>query len=582
MDLAIHQLFENQVEKTPEAIALIEDNSKKITITYKELNLMANKIAHFLYNNNIGKNDIVAIISKKTSLFIAGVLGILKVGAAYLPIPSNYPVERIEFILKDAKVKMSLCESIDECDYVNNIDINNIFLDDSLEDTNLNLQYDINSYFYVIYTSGSIGVPKGTKIYQNAFINLLDWYITEFKITSQDTVLFFTQIGFDLTQKNIFCTLIVGGKLCLYSSESYNYYQLSELIQKYAVTMINCTPSAFIPFVELNQKNNYSKLRSIRYTVLGGEPIKVSTLQKWVSSGECNSMFANTYGPTECTDIATYYIVKENDFDELTQIPIGKAIPNIKLLILNDQGEQDTSGELYIGGISVGDGYIGLPELNMRSFVEIFDTKYYRTGDQVSITPEGDLLFLGRQDNQIKYHGNRIELEEIEYQISKAPYVTDAAVVIHNESDLLTAFIVADDNFDQEKLKDSLSKHLPKYMIPTQYIELPQFPLTSSGKINRLTLSSYKLHELHPETNNMTVDATRDKLIGILEKYEISINDGALNINEQLDSFTFINLVIDIEIEFELEINDDLLVYEVFIEYTLDDLIDYINKKLNI
>jgi len=410
--MAIPQLFENQVAKTPEAIALIEEDSRKVT--YKELNRMANKIAHYLYNSGVGSNDIVAIISRRNSSFIAGVLGILKIGAAYLPIPSNYPIERIEFILKDAKIKISLHESIDEIFYCNNnFQINNIIQDDSLEDTNLDLQYDINSYFYVIYTSGSTGMPKGTKIYQNAFINLLDWYITEFEITAQDTVLLFTQIGFDLTQKNIFCTLVTGGKICLYSPEKYNYYHLSELLQEHGVTLINCTPSAFMPLIELNQKNNYSKLRSLRCVVLGGEPIKVPPLQKWGDSGQCNSLFANTYGPTECTDIATYYILKENDLHTLTQIPIGKAIPNVELLVLNDQGDQDICGELYIGGIGVGDGYIGLPELNMESFTQISDQKFYKTGDQVSASPGGDLLFLGRRDNQAKYHGNRIELEEI-------------------------------------------------------------------------------------------------------------------------------------------------------------------------
>lgn len=579
-DTAIYQLFENQVEKNPEAIALIEEDLKKST--YNELNRMANKIAHYLHNNNIGKNDIVAIISKRNSIFIAGVLGILKTGAAYLPIPPNYPAERIEFILKDAKVKMSLCESINKLSYSDSIDINSILSDDSLEDTNLNLRHDINSYFYVIYTSGSTGMPKGTKIYQNAFINLLDWYITEFRITSQDTVLLFTQIGFDLTQKNIFCTLAIGGRICLYSSEQYNYYQLSELIQENAVTMINCTPSAFMPLIELNQKNNYYKLKSLRCTVLGGEPIKISTLQKWVNSGECSSIFANTYGPTECADIAAYYIIKENDLDNLTQIPIGKPIPNVKLLVVNEQGCEDVCGELYIGGIGVGDGYIGLPELNMKSFIQISDTRYYKTGDQVSISPEGNLLFLGRQDNQTKYHGNRIELEEIEYQILKNPHIKDAAVVIHNDSDLLTAFIVATEDFDQEQLKNNLSEYLPGYMIPTQYITLTRLPLSLNGKIERLTLSNYELPKLNPQISDAAANTTQDRLISILEKYNISIDNGSLNINEQLDSFTFINLIIDIEIEFELEINDDFLVYEVFIELTLDDLIDYINEKRNI
>jgi len=579
-DMAICQLFESQVEKTPEEIALIDENSKRIT--YNELNCMANKIAHFLCNNKISTNDIVAIISRKNSFFIAGVLGILKAGAAYLPINPNYPAERIDFVLKNADIKVSLSESVNKHNPINYIEINNILSDASLADTNLNLQYNVNSYFYVIYTSGSTGMPKGTKIYQNAFINLLDWYVTEFDITSQDTVLLFTKIGFDLTQKNIFCTLIVGGKICLYSSENYNYYQLSELVQEHNVTIINCTPSAFMPFIELNQKNNYLKLRSLRYTILGGEPIKISALQKWANSGECNSLFANTYGPTECTDIATYYIFKVNDLDDLTQIPIGKPIPNVNLLVLNEQGYEDTNGELYIGGIGVGDGYIGLPELNMKSFVQISDVKFYKTGDQVSINSEGNLLFYGRQDNQTKYHGNRIELEEIEYQISKNPYIKDAAVVVRNTSDLLTAFIVTLDNFDKEELTDNLSKHLPGYMIPTQYIALTQLPLSLNGKIDRLALSNYDLPKLITQTNNGTNDTMRDKLISILEKYNISIDNGSLNINEQLDSFTFINLIIDLEMEFELEINDDYLVYEVFTGLTFEELINYIKQKTNV
>jgi len=312
-----------------------------------------------------------------------------------------------------------------------------------------------NHLIYVIYTSGSTGKPKGSSIYHRGFTNLVNWFVTDFKLTAEDSVLVISSFSFDLTQKNFFAPLIVGGQLHLLLQRHYDPKSILQTVHEQKITWLNCTPSAFYPLCEPSENSTFQKLTSLRYVFLGGEPIYLTKLLPWLQSNAYQAKVVNTYGPTECTDIcAVYPLDQPARFLEQT-IPIGQPIYNAKLFILDKNIEPlpiGVIGELHIGGAGVARGYLNCPDLTAKKFIknpfsDDPNSRLYKTGDLARYLPDGNIEYLDRIDNQVKIRGFRIELEAIETVLVQHPDVIDAVVIAREDEPgekRLIAYVVSD------------------------------------------------------------------------------------------------------------------------------------------
>jgi len=495
-DKAVHELFEEQVKKTPDDAALVYEDK---VLTYRELNRKANQLARVLRDKGVMEGSIVGIMVERSLEMIIGILGILKAGGAYLPIDPEYPEERIEYMLQDSRVNILLTRD----KLKQNRSIENIFCINSLlgksdvSHENIGIRYNTDRPIYVIYTSGSTGKPKGSVIKSSSFTNLINWFTGKFNIGADDSVLLIAPVSFDLAQKNLYAALVKGGRLCLLPDKVYNYQKVLEFIEKEQITLINCTPSAFQLITDAGEESEFSRLRWLRYVFLGGEPINIPKLLPWVKSNNYNAEIVNTYGPTECTDISTSYVIPNDQIDRITSVPIGKPIDNIKLYIVNKNNELAVlgyPGEICVGGISLGYGYLNRPELTEEKFVaNPFEPgeKMYRTGDLGRWLPDGNIEFLGRIDHQVKIRGFRIELGEIESRLMKYEAVEEVVAVAREElngSKYLCAYLVGHRQFRVSELREYLNRELPDYMVPSYFVQLDKMPLTPNGKIDRKAL----------------------------------------------------------------------------------------------
>nr|VFJ42352.1 MAG: amino acid adenylation domain-containing protein [Candidatus Kentron sp. FW] len=459
-------LFEKQAAETPEAIAVVLEDRQ---LTYGELNGRANRLTHRLRSLSIESGEAAGLCTDASMEMIVGLLGILKAGGAYVPIDPDYPRNRLAFMLSDARIKVLLTQQkqLEKLPQP----LPPVFcLDGDWDDiTRWGPENPARSAgpedpAYIIYTSGSTGEPKGACIHHRGFTNLVSWFVTDFGLTAADRVLVISSFGFDLTQKNFFAPLIIGGQLHL-SPTHYDPGRIMEIVGNRQITWLNCTPSAFYPLLESNRNNAFRDLASLRYVFLGGEPISPAKLQPWLRSENCRTTIVNTYGPTECTDVCASYSLTPSDVLSAREIPIGKPIFNTQLFILGkhlDVLPTDTIGELHIGGAGVGQGYLNRPELTAEKFIRNpFSgepgARLYKTGDLCRWLPDGTIEYLGRMDNQVKLRGFRIELGEIETLLNRYPLVKEAVVifdevVVHDKR--LIAYIVSDTEESTKNLDD--------------------------------------------------------------------------------------------------------------------------------
>ncbi|MEH7354706.1 amino acid adenylation domain-containing protein, partial [Neobacillus drentensis] len=492
---SIHELFEEQVERTPDNVAIVYEDKE---LTYRELNSKANQVARTLRNEGIEENKTVGILISRSAELLIGILGVLKAGGTYLPIDTQYPTDRIEYMLQDSGAGILLTQER-YSKQTEGLGIKVVGIEKTLETSeesagNLNLKYRPDRQMYLIYTSGSTGNPKGATVRADSFTNLMNWFTRDFEINESDNILLIAPVGFDLAQKNLYASLIKGGRLIVLPEKIYSYKNVLTLMDEQKITIVNCTPSAFQLVVDTS--SDYHELRHLKWVFLGGEPINIPKLLSWIDTPYYQAEIVNTYGPTECTDIATYYRIPNEQIKNIEVVPIGKPIDNVKLYIVNKDYQLLTvgqPGELCIAGDSLGTGYINKPELTAERFVPnpfVPGTRMYRTGDLARWLPDGNVEYLGRIDHQVKIRGFRIELGEIENQLLCYPNVKEAVVVARGEggSKYLCAYIVGDKELTIGELREYLSKVLPDYMIPPYFVQLDRFPLTPNGKVDRKAL----------------------------------------------------------------------------------------------
>ncbi|MCP5107781.1 MAG: amino acid adenylation domain-containing protein, partial [bacterium] len=485
-DKTIHQLFEEQVVRTPDRIAVVAHRSYKTHMTYSRLNQKSNLCANLLREQGVVPGSIAAIKIERSIEMIIGILGILKAGAAYLPIEPDYPQDRIDYMMADSNAKILLSE---------------VSRGHQASPTQLTQLTHPTQLSYIIYTSGSTGKPKGVMVEHASAVNIL-WALQEkYPFLETDTYLLKTSYMFDVSVTELFGWFLGGGRLSiLESGAEKDPGKILNTIENTAVTHVNFVPSMFNVFLDTLPPQHIGKLSRLRYIFLAGEALLPRVVEKFRRL-DTKIVLENIYGPTEATVYASGYPLSR--WDGAGPVPIGTPMPNTSLYILDKFGNLQpvgVPGELCISGAGLARGYLNNPELTAKRFNKSYKSykSYrtyisYRTGDSARWLPDGKIEFLGRMDHQVKIRGYRVELGEIESRLLRHDKIKEA-VVLDEESDNgekgLHAYLVIHSTTAPAVpgLRKYLSQFLPGYMIPSVFAVVEKIPRTSSGKIDRKAL----------------------------------------------------------------------------------------------
>ncbi|MEN8218026.1 MAG: amino acid adenylation domain-containing protein [Pseudomonadota bacterium] len=491
----IHHLFEAQVERTPDAIAVVFEDQH---LSYAALNQKANQLAHHLQTLGVKPEVLVGLCIERSCEMILWLLGILKAGGAYLPLDPAYPAARLAFMLEDAQVSVlltqsSLKEGLPETTaLVVCLDAEASALS-QLSTENPSSGVRPENLAYVIYTSGSTGKPKGVMILHHSIADHCRVVQSYYQLVSSDRVLQFSSLNFDASLEQIFSTLITGARLILRGSQIWTIAEFSHQIVKNGITVVNIPPAYWQQWLNLPE---FVLNNSLKLIIVGGDVM----LPEWPPMNSIRLI--NAYGPTEATITTTTFEIT-SQFDGKTHpIPIGRPLANKTVYILdtyNNPVPIGVRGELHIGGASLARGYLNRPELTAEKFIKnpfSEGSRLYKTGDLARYLPDGNIEYLGRIDNQVKIRGFRIELGEIEAVLVQHPAVRENAVIVH-EKRLVAFFVPHQGQLNNNELRGFLKDRLPDYMIPSAFVPMEELPLTPNGKIDRHALlnQGYQLSE---------------------------------------------------------------------------------------
>ncbi|MDX6694480.1 MAG: hypothetical protein QOF02_2083 [Blastocatellia bacterium] len=506
---SLHQLFEEQVERTPDAVALVfEDRS----LTYGELNSRANQLARFLRHQGVGPESLVPLCVERSLNMVIGLLGVLKAGAAYLPLDPSYPPERLSFMLSDAQARLLLTES-NLAAPLPPADARLVLLDADWplisQERADNCAATVNgqNLAYLIYTSGSTGQPKGAMISHEGLCNRLLWMQEQYRLDARDRVLQKTPFSFDVSGWEFFWPLITGAALVIAKPEGHkDSAYLVELINREQITTLHFVPSMLAVFLE---EEGLARQSSLRRVVCSGEALSVELQERFFERVEAE--LDNLYGPTEASIDVTYWRCAAEERQR--SVPIGRPIANTEIYVLDDEMAPTpvgVAGELHIGGVGLGRGYWRRAKLTAEKFVPhpysaTGGERLYRSGDLAKYGSDGRIEYLGRLDYQVKVRGFRIELGEIEAALMEQSSVREAVVVAQEEATggaaghRLVAYLVReqeDEALDVSRLRATLKERLPEYMIPSAFVMLAEMPLSPNGKIDRRALPTPEQTEM--------------------------------------------------------------------------------------
>lgn len=489
-DVTLVDLFESQVEKTPDSVALIFGEE---TMSYSEVNQNANKIARMLRAKGVGRNDAVGVLMEKNLQVVISMLGILKAGGAYVPIDVTYPQDRIDYIIENSQLKWALA-SEEYSELVSEKDVEIINILDSelfLETSNLPKMNHPEDLCYVIYTSGTTGKPKGVMVEHKNVVRLLFNKEFQYDFNDQDVWTMFHSHCFDVSVWEMYGALLYGGKLIIVSqADARDPFRYLEILQKHKVTILNQTPTAFYSLSNACE-NQQAILPDIRYVVFAGEALTPSKLKEW-RERQPKAKLINMYGITEVTVHMTY---KEIGDEEIRHSigNIGKALPTGSIYLLDKNMKQVPTGvigEIYVGGYGVTRGYMNNKKLTNSRFIKNpfkEGDRLYRSGDLAILLSNGDLEYKGRIDRQVQLKGFRVELKEVEHHLNRHELIDDAIVIktaSQEEEPFLCAYYIAEKEIDVSELRAYLEEKLPFYMIPSYYVKIKEVPFTSNNKID--------------------------------------------------------------------------------------------------
>ncbi len=529
-DIPYYQIVK-QCRQRADDIAIIH---KETRITYGQLHSYSNRLANFLRSKGVSKGSFVGILDNRNPQMIIGILSILKAGAAYAPIDPTYPSGRISYMMNHSGMELLLTEPalyplLKEC-VKEPTSVNTLILltDGKMEGENSNIHIvdkkewmsrpdneidyinDPKDLMVILYTSGSTGSPKGVMLNHMGYANRLRWMQKTFQLTPGERVAFKTSCSFDISLWEVFWPLMEGAVICPAETNIVgNPWELAKWINDTEINIMHFVPSMFSEFVAA-MYNETTMFPTLRWLVFSGEALPVTIVQKWIDKYGMKTGLANLYGPTEASIDVTAHIITQRPNNDQLRIPIGTAIDNTWLLILDKEMnplEKGQKGELWIGGVQLATGYLKEPEKTQNAFKpnpfpHIPSQHLYKTGDLAVELPDGGFDYLGRVDNQIKIRGYRVELGEIEAVINSHNNVDEAAVLAIDYGDnqkRLSAWI-SGAPMDSDTLKEFISKRLPRYMVPHTFHYLDNLPKTPNGKLDRKAL----LTPATPKKDNAT------------------------------------------------------------------------------
>lgn len=497
-DVTLVELFEIQVDKTPDSVALIFGEE---TMTYSEVNQKANKIARMLRTKGVGRNDAVGVLMEKNLQVVISMLGILKAGGAYVPIDVTYPPDRIDYIIENSQLKWALA-SEEYSKLINKQDvlvINILETESYLDTSNLPKMNNPEDLSYVIYTSGTTGRPKGVMVEHKNVVRLLFNNEFQYDFNDQDVWTMFHSHCFDVSVWEMYGALLNGGKLIIVSqSDARDPSKYLEILQKHKVTILNQTPTAFYSLNNACEQQEVL-LPEIRYVVFAGEALTPSKLKRW-RDHQPTAKLINMYGITEVTVHMTY---KEIGDEEIRYSigNIGKALPTGSIYLLDKNMKQVPTGvigEIYVGGHGVTRGYMNNKELTDSRYIKNpfnQEDRLYRSGDLAILLSNGELEYKGRIDRQVQLKGFRVELKEIEHHLNRHELIDDT-IIIKTKSEkgepFLCAYYIAEKEINVSELRAYLEEKLPFYMIPSYYVKIKVVPFTSNNKIDMTKLPDPK------------------------------------------------------------------------------------------
>ena len=576
---SIMELFEETAKKNADSTALIYNDTK---MSYKELDEASSKFAMYLKSLGVKKGEIVATLLNRSSNLIIAMLGIMKCGAVYLPISTALPQNRIEYILSDSKTNIFVIDNSNSLE-IENVDFVNIEEVDfkHIEITEETLDIGPEDILYIIYTSGSTGNPKGVQIANKNLNNFIHSFnkLFDYSVGNKDICLSSTSISFDVSIWEFFFTLLNGGALYLYPHESIDdIIDYCNTIIKNNITMAYLPPNILQEVYSILAENKIC----LNKILVGVEPIKTEVMKKYFELNG-NMKIVNGYGPTETTICCTAYVLKKDADIPYNVLPIGKPLHNLKAYVLDKDLEPvpfGANGELYISGDNVGKGYLNRSELTDERYIpcKFNDGKLmYKTGDIVKWLPDGNIMFMGRNDKQIKIKGHRIELNEISSAILEYPTITKCKIIVKekNNNKYLLAFFTASKKIVINDLRMFLSLKLPFYSIPNIIMQLDHFVLTPNGKIDSHHLENLPVSigsEYEPPRNEF-----EEKLVELWKQYlgveKVGINDNFFELGG--DSLIAIKLQIEI---FKLGMN--ITYSDIFTNPTIKELSNKTSRQV--
>ncbi|MCC5641834.1 non-ribosomal peptide synthetase [Nostoc sp. CHAB 5824] len=584
----IHQLFESQVEKTPDAVALIFNNQD---LTYKDLNSRANQLAQYLQTLGVGTETLVGICIERSLEMVVALLAILKAGGAYVPLDPGYPQERLAFMLSDTQVSVLLTQK----ELVTKLPTHTAFVICPDADwnkiaqnktENLSTSITADNLAYVMYTSGSTGTPKGVSVIHRGVVRLVK-ETNYVHLTDEEIILQLAPISFDASTFEIWGCLLNGGQLVICPPHTPSLEELGQILQKYQVTTLWLTAGLFHLIVD----DKINALKSLHQLLAGGDVLSVPHVQKFLQTVE-NCQLINGYGPTENTTFTCCHTITA-PLQPGVSIPIGRPIANTKVYIL-DNNLQPVSigevGELCIGGDGLARGYLNRPDLTAEKFIfHSFDsnlaTRLYKTGDLARYLPDGTIEFLGRIDNQVKIRGFRIELGEIEREIAQHPDVREVVVLARQDEigeKQLTGYIVPHYNsrYTHNKLRSFLQQRLPHYMVPSAFVMLESLPLTANGKVDRHKLPAPSRERPQLEQAYIAPQTDLERLLaGILSELlkidRVGIDDNFFDLGGTSIS------ILQVAVRVKQELGIELPVVKLFQYSTIGSLANYLYSNQN-
>jgi amino acid adenylation domain-containing protein len=578
----VYKQFEKVAKDFPEKYAVQFKNSK---LSYAELDSYSNQLANYLLNENIKKETRVGVFVERSIDMIVSILAVMKAGCVYVPIDTVYPEERIAAIIHDAEIGTVISHS-KHCDRLKEIVTNIICLDREKEkinrapDENPNIKLDKLNLAYSIYTSGSTGKPKGVMLTHRGLSNLVANQTKIFGITNESKILQLASLSFDASVSEIFTSLVNGATLHLVSQDVLlSGNALINEINERKISVATIPPSllAVIP---------YDKLSNLKTLVSAGELCTKDVVQKWRNGRK----FVNAYGPTEVTVCATTYNIQAENEEET--VAIGTSIDGISSYILDENLNpvpKYISGELFVSGIGLARGYNNSPSQTAERFLpnpfsKIPGERLYKTGDLVKLRDDGNIEFLARIDDQVKFRGFRIELAEIQSVLERHPNIIKAELILRkvkNENKLV-AYYVSKNKKEIEKhlLREFVISHLPEYMLPSLFINLDEIPLTNNGKVNKKALAKIELKD--------EVKSKFEKPQSSIEKDIVKIWEEVLNIDNISTNDNFFELgghslnVIQVQTKIKEKFNKELTVVDLFKYPTVKLFANYLSNGANI